>query len=315
MNEKMPSRLTVAIDRRYLLTRRFFFNLKQKVLGKPRPGSYPYISGDSFRELADHIHDESTTFNPEDVALGDIVFVNNDLVLPYLQTIHTQIKNPYILISHNSDASIDKTIADLIDDKIVHYYAQDAVYAHEKIVPIPIGLENLHFYANGVTSFFDSWIKKITRDPPQRKNKAFFRFNIRTNPEERGPAQEYFSKHPLMETTTYKLSPILHAKKLMTYKFVASPPGHAIESCRTWEGLYLKTIPITKDFVATRYFQSLGLPIWIVKDWKELDSLTENDLAVKYDGFIKNASWEALRMDFWIKKIRHDQEKTRSSTK
>ncbi len=307
--DKMPSRLTIALDRRSYLVKKYFFKLTQRIKKDPRPTSYPYVSGDSFRALADHIHDETTVFTPKDVARGDIVFVSNDLVLSYLQTIHPQISNPYILISHNSDTSIDKAAADLLDDKIIRFYAQDAVYAHAKIVPIPIGLENLHFYANGITSFYNKIREKIRRNPPQRKNRIFFKFNIRTNPVERGPALEYFSQHPLMDSPRYKLSPILHARKLMTYKFVASPPGHAIESCRTWEALYLGTIPIVKDFISMRYFTSLGLPMWIVKDWKELDGITEEQLAKKYDEFIKNASWEALQMEFWITMIRQEQKK------
>ncbi len=98
----------------------------------------------------------------------------------------------------------------------------------------------------------------------------------------------------------------------MTYKFVASPPGNSIESCRTFEGLHLKTVPIVQDYFAYRYFASVGLPLWIVKDWKELDTITEQDLITKYDAFIKNARWDALHMDFWIKIIRADQETARA---
>ena len=115
-----------------------------------------------------------------------------------------------------------------------------------------------------------------------------------------------------METFSEMLPPPLHMKYLMTYKFVASPPGNSIESCRTWEALHLKTIPIVKDYFAYRYFVSTGLPMWVVRDWRELDGISEQDLARKYDEYIENACWDALHMDFWIKKIREDQETVRS---
>lgn len=210
--------------------------------------------------------------------------------------------------------SCGQKITTLIDDKIIHFFAQDVVANHEKITPIPIGIENLHFYIAGVVPFFKKLQNKIRRNPPERKNRIFFNFSISTNPPERGPAKEYFLKHPSMDTSEHFMTPRRHSKILTTYKFVASPPGHAIESCRTWEALYLGTIPIVKDFVAMRYFKSLGLPIWIVKDWKELDGLTENDLAEKYKSILSNSKNEALCMDFWIKKIKNEKAKAQKTT-
>lgn len=313
MIAKILNSATVLIDKHYLLAWRILFRIKKKITGNTRPGSYPYVSGDSFRMLADHIHDETGTFEPDSVKPGDLVFVSNPLTLSYLQTIHTKIKHPYILMEHNGDNSIDKPIADLLDSKIIRFYAQDVIYAHEKIIPIPIGLENLHFHVNGVTSILDTLRRNIEKHPLIKKNRIFFFFNVGTNPLERGPAKEYFLQHPSMDTVSEMLSPRLHLRTLMNYKFVASPPGNAIESCRTWEALYLRTVPIVKDFVAMQYFATLGLPIWIVKDWLELNNYGEVELYEKYNESMKGANWEPLHMDFWIKKIRADQEAFRSS--
>lgn len=301
----------ILLDRYFLIFWRVLFRVKKRITGDTRPGSYPYISGDSFRALADHIHDETQTFNPSDVRQGDVVFVANPLTLSFLQKIHPLIKNQYILIEHNGDDSIGKTIADLLDEKIIRFYAQDVTCEHKKIIPIPIGIENLHFHVNGVVALFNRFRHKIDVRPRTRKNRIFFFFSISTNPAERAPAKEYFLGHSSMDTVVGMLSPRMHLKTLMKYKFVASPPGNAIESCRTWEALYLKTIPVVKDFVAMRYFASIGLPIWIVKDWKELEGYSEGDLSRKYDDLIKNANWEPLHMDFWIKKISLDQKKYR----
>ncbi len=303
--------LTAKKDRYLSAFTRKIYKAKMKFAKNKRPSSYPYLSGDSFRALADHIHDETGTFDPNAVQKGDIVFVNNPLTIPYLKTVHPHIKHPYILIEHNGDNSIDKEVIDLLDDKIIRFYAQDLVYGGDKVIPIPIGLENAHFHINGITSLFDYLRNYVERHPPVRKNRAFFFFNVGTNPKERGPAKEYCLKHPCMDTTTGMLSPKVHLKTLMTYKFVVSPPGNAIESCRTWEALYIKTIPIVKEFVSMNYFASLGLPIWIVKDWSELDGYSEADLAKKYDELMRDAKWDALYMDFWIKKIKDDQKEAR----
>jgi len=307
----MFSKLQHEIDATIRRLGRMSFKVKMQLSGDKRPSSSPYISGDSFRKLADHIYDEQIKLDPKKVQLGDIVFVGQELIHEYFTTVHPHITARYILICHNGDVTVDEKITNFVDDKIIHFFAQDLVVDNEKITPIPIGIENLHFYIAGVVPFFKKLQAKIINHPPLRKDKIFFNFSISTNPEERGPAKEYFLVHPLMETVERFMTPRRHSKILTTYKFVASPPGHAIESCRTWEALYLDTIPIVKDFVAMRYFKSLGLPIWIVRDWKELEGLTEKDLAEKYTSIMVNSSKEALYMDFWKKKIINMQNKVR----
>lgn len=283
------------------------FHLKMRLLGNRRPTSYPYVAGDSFRALADHIYDETVKCSPTSVQRGDIVFVSQELLHEYFDTVHPNITERYILICHNGDVPVDASIVSKIDDTIGHFFAQDVVVGHERITPIPIGIENLHYYIAGVVPFFNRHRKNLAKRAPQRKDRIFFNFSLQTNPAERGPAREYFLSHPLMETAQRFMTPRRHSKVLSTYKFVASPPGHAIESCRTWEALYFGTIPIVKDFVAMRSFASYGLPIWIVKDWHELEGLTEADLAKTYSTMMAHANLEALHMDFWINKVKQKQ--------
>ncbi|MEI6304735.1 MAG: hypothetical protein WCP09_01810 [Candidatus Taylorbacteria bacterium] len=309
METKTTNRLIVFVFKHQLRARRLLFRLYSKLTKNNRPSSYPYPSGDSYRALANHIHDETITFDPSHVNPGEIIFVSNPLLLAYLKNIHPKIKNPYILIEHNGDNDVGKEVADLLDENIIRFYAQDNIYKHEKITPIPIALENWYYYMNGIPSVYNMIQKKAIKYVPFKKNNILYRFSIHTNPSVRGPAHRYCNQHPLMETFTEMLPPTLHIRKLMTYKFVFSPPGNAIESCRTWEALYVRTVPIVKDSVAMRYFESIGLPIWIIKEWNELDGLTEFDLARRYDNFIKKAKWDALHMDFWKKLINEDKKR------
>ena len=287
--------------------KRKLFQFWIKITNNPRPSSYPYISSDSFRALADHIFDSHNTFNPENVKAGDIVSVGNDSMNRYIETIHPRIKQKYVLIGLNENTSHGEELAKKLDEKIIRLYIEDVVYKNEKIIPVPIGLESLHIHVNGVNSLFDKLIKKIKKTPPKRKNRIFFYFSVDTNPEERGPTKKYFLQHPLAETVEKFLPSHLHLRKIIDYKLIASPPGRTVESSRTWEALYLKTVPIVKDFSCMQYFKSLGLPIWIVKDWHELDGITEGDISKKYNELISAANFESLYMDFWIKKIKEDQ--------
>ncbi len=311
----MPNIVFKNVDKYFWKLVRIIFKTKDRISKNPRRGSYPYVTGDSFRKLADHIYDETDTFEPNIVKTGDIVFVGNPKTKYFLENIHPKIKNRYILIEHNGDSPIDKSIANLLDDKIIKFYAQDVIYEHEKIIPIPIGIENIYFYVNGIPQMYGYFVKSIKKHPPIKKNRVFFYFNVSTNPIERIPAKKYFSEHPCMDTVPQMLSQRYHLKTLCKYKFVVSPPGNAIESCRTWDALYMKTIPIVKNFVSMKYFEKIGLPIWIVNDWEELNGYTEEKFAQKYEFLTKNANWDPLHMDFWINMIKEDQNRVRLNMK
>lgn len=301
------------LDKTTLQVDRKIFRLVSKITGNNRPSSYPYVSGDTFRALAKHLYDETASVGAADIKQGDVVFVSQDRFVEFIEKINPDIEHQYVLICHNGDApQFDKNLSSLVEDeKIIHCFAQHVIDAHPKITPIPIGIENLHYHVAGVTKLFNRLRTYIEKYPPVRKNRIFFNFNEKTNLKERVPAKEYFKRHPLMETAPRFLSPRKHSRLLTHYKFVASPPGNAIESCRTWESLLVKTVPILKDFASFTSFQKIGLPVWIVKDWHELDNITEMELSKKYELFMQNANWKPLFMDYWIEQIESQQKQCR----
>ena len=131
--------------------------VSKKLIKRSFKSSYPYISGDSFRACSIHIYDEIEELNPKKVNFKDIVFVKSDLLEKYFKTINPLINCKYILITHNSDANIDKKISNYIDEKIIRWYAQNVQVSHNTISPLPIGLENLHHYQNGRVDLFDNY--------------------------------------------------------------------------------------------------------------------------------------------------------------
>jgi hypothetical protein len=304
MNKDLFEPLIAFLDKKALQVDRKLFHLKLGFSKNKRPSSYPYLSGDSFRAIADHIHDETADLDPKRVKCGDTVFVGQWRLPQFFAAVHPHIAHQYVLICHNGDRpQIDRDVTKLLDDKVAHFFAQDVLEEHPKVTPIPIGLENKHYHVAGVTELFDKMRARIKARPPLRKNRIFFNFSVNTNPAERVAAREYFLKHPLMETAPKFLSPRRHNHLLMTYKFVASPPGNAIESCRTWEALYLGTVPITKDYASFKSFASTGLPMWVVSDWRELEHVSEEELERKYDEFMSQANWAPLFMDYWIELV------------
>ena len=145
------------------------FRIKTKIrrkinvaFGFDRPSSYPLISGDSFRCLAQHMFDEISDMDPENVEKNDIVFVRSDFLKDFFENKHLHIKNEYILISHNDDTNIDASYVTFIDEKIIHWFTQNLLFKHPKVTPIPIGLQNFRYHHIGKLNYFDQ--KNIVKD-------------------------------------------------------------------------------------------------------------------------------------------------------
>lgn len=270
------------------------------LLFNSRPSSTPFISGDGFRKISHHVYEKRTVFNPMKIVEKEIVFLEVELLDKYFEEIHPKINCNYILITHNGDNEINKEIVNkYLDNKIIHWFAQNVSVDHPKLTPIPIGLENRKYCNNGVISY----LKKATKSSKEKINKILYGFNILTNLTERQAAYNILSKLTIGDKIDGWPFPKEYFEMLARYKFVASPPGNGIDCHRTWEAMYLETVPIVKDSLLVQYFRSLNLPLWVVTDWKELSLLSEQEFGNIYLKITKESNKEALHMDYWIKKI------------
>lgn len=267
-----------------------------------RPHSYPFVTSDGFRKIANHIYDDTCKdFTPENVKEKDIVFVGDENIEKFFTEIHPNIKAPYVLITHNGDNSVNQKFFDLASDKVLKWYGINILISHPKVVPIPIGIENKHYYVCGIPFIFNKVIKKNFI----KKNRIFYGFTIRNNIEERQPALDVLKINKLAETFKRWMNFYQYLHLLATYKFVASPPGSSVEGHRTWDALYIGTVPIVKSSITIDYFEKIGVPLWSVKDWHELDNITEKDIEEKFEIIKKKSSIETIYMDYWIDKIKN----------
>jgi hypothetical protein len=271
---------------------------KIALFGNSRPTSFPYISGDTFRAKADHIYDPLVKCQPQDIQKGQNVFVESGFLKEFFAGVHPHIKNHYVLISHNGDLNITEEFLDYIDEKIIHWYAQNVTVSHPKLTPLPIGLENMHYYNNGIVSIFDKARKNI----PAKKNRILVCFNTGTNVKERQSALDYLKSHPaadvLYSNNSSRLSYL--REHLGVYKFVASPPGNGLDCIRTWEAMYMRAVPIVKKSAATLFFKKIGLPLYVIDEWQELDNLREQDLELIYKELEKSFDHPALWAQYWL---------------
>ena len=267
-----------------------------------RPTSSPYVSGDSFRAMADHVFDETRQPDPIDIKNASIVFVKTDMLDAFADRILPQINEPFILVTHNSDHHIERHHTELAGNHKIHrWFAQNALLQHDKIIQIPIGLENRWWHKNGIIKDF----RRLASSLPQKKPRILYAFTLNTNEKERRPALEALKRCPVADTVT-GLDSRSYRKLLAEYMFVASPPGNGIDCHRTWEALYLNTLPIMKSEAFYDGFPNL--PSWPVNDWKALESLNEQALEDRYNALTMTPNeTEYLWMPYWEEVIHKEQ--------
>jgi hypothetical protein len=80
---------------------------KKKVKVDSRTWSYPFISGDGFRQACPHVCDETNRCRmwPERVSNGSCIFVKADLYHFFAHHVIPRIPGTYVVVSHNGDLS------------------------------------------------------------------------------------------------------------------------------------------------------------------------------------------------------------------
>jgi len=214
-----------------------------------------------------------------------------------------------VFITHNSDFPINET-SFAIGPAHKYWLAQNKECTNESVIPIPIGLENIKLrtssasnngeYSSQVPGAFQKaeTIEKLSSFNLEKEGLIYMNFSIRTFPKERQRVWNTFAAHDWV-TKTSDL-PLDHFYfDLASHKFTVSPRGNGLDCHRTWEALYLKTVPIVKRCPGLSYFEDL--PIYFIDDWSEvtessLESFYENMLSTEYD-------LGKLRMSWWRQKI------------
>ena len=266
-----------------------------------RPTSDPYISGDTLRKFSDHILDETGTLNPKKVNNNDIVFVRTDLIDLFFSYYHKQIDSKYILISHNSDESITTEQTKYLDSKIIHWFAMKLDFPmNEKISPLPSGLENKRYLANGKIKNFNEALL-ISEKSDIKKNKILCSFSVHTNYKVRNPLLLQSKKDNKVDVKNFDSS-YEYLKELSTYKYNLCPEGNNYESHRIWESLLFGCTPIVLSNKVNNNFFDLGVPILIIDKWTDLndyditdlDKLNEVNINKDYKKFVEAKYWKNL---------------------
>jgi hypothetical protein len=261
------------------------------------------VTGEKIQELADiYIGEpEDFAYNPriqqqtsKHMNVSEIpkVYDNPAIVFVYSHCVAklsnhiSSFRNPFTLLSHNSDGNItycQDVWSILSCPHLVKWFAQNACVSHEKLVPLPIGLAN-SMWPHGNLNWF-------THTAVSKPNNVYFNFNITTNERKRLDCYAalkdrlpFLPKVPADENIT----------RLRSYKFCICPEGNGVDTHRFWEALYVQTIPIVLDSPFVRLLKErTRIPMIVLNSWSELD-VSKLEYRIE-DHHLSDLSFEAYR--------------------
>jgi|10_taG_2_1085330.scaffolds.fasta_scaffold00780_16 hypothetical protein len=215
-----------------------------------------------------------------------------------------------VFITHNSDHPINLQRLNE-GPECGCWFAQNKEVAHDRVHSLPIGLENMTLREDQQArrGRFSSQVPlalqkavlldKINFLDLKKTGDVYMNFNINTYPQIRSFVWKKFENESWVKPTS-SLSAHKFYFDLASHKFVISPRGNGVDCHRTWEALYLRTVPIVKHSIHMDDFGDL--PIYFVNDWSEL---CYTKLKQFYEDRVVNGKFDLdkLKRSWWEKKI------------
>lgn len=237
-----------------------------------------YIAN-SFREaLCIHPRDDRYVQLRKDEYVDNesVVYINSSELYEFLCDYSCYLKNPYVVLSHNSDQNLYFTSDDsrllkgLEDPKCLGVYTQNPSCRHPKIHLLPIGIANSK-WPHGNPAVVERVLLSNPTFRHNKKNDIYFFFNEDTNRRARVECKiSLFRKLPWSQHTPDFLQYLAY---LSSYKYAICPEGNGHDTHRVWECIYTQVIPIMKRTVFSELVSEYldPHPIILLDEWYTLN--------------------------------------------
>lgn len=257
--------------------------------------SFPFISGDTFKNMCDYIISSRDLNREKFEYLCKANFKNNRFFLTaypkstiafdfidFLRKNDDLNIKKFNIIIHNGDVIPDSAQLEYLSSRVSRVYAVNWLGSSKIAKSLPIGLENYELLRNGVPSDFNSFFTHNLK-PTQKDIDLLICFSLSTNLTERLIALETSRKVPGAYEVKSAITPSRYRQLVKQSKYVLSPPGNGPDCHRTWESLYLGATPIVLK--KSWPFNNLNLPIATVNNWNEVNSIVRSNRYLSFSNF------------------------------
>lgn len=279
-------------------------SIRRKFHGGYQEKHHDYISGDSFKSQCDlelneenwqhalastiENRDRSFIFFLSGAPKSQVAFELTN----YFQTTNKFFFPNVSLVLHNGDVFPETLKIEQISNFFRKIYAVNWVGNSSNVVPIPIGLENEGYLLNGVLDDYLSMRSKL-KPWNTRTIDYLVCFSINTNPVERSSALHYAKQARNVFIVEKPITPKRYRELVANSKYVISPPGNGIDCHRTWESLFLGSVPIVKRKFWP--FDKYEIGVQVLNDWNEIGKSANETLEINpsffYNKYSKIQDW------------------------
>jgi hypothetical protein len=266
--------------------------------------SFPYITGNGFSVQCKYIWNyDGYKINPNKD--NNWVFIKTDYIKEFFDSIKLDIS--FFVFTHNSDFPITEEHLRFLDDpRVIVWFAENANVYHPKLKSIPIGIASAGYIHGDI-----SILNRIRSEENEKTNMVYANFSVNTskNSMERQKCLEQTGITLIADVNGgwngyeggYKVPDTFegYLRSLSKSYFCISPKGNGIDCHRTWESLYVKTIPIvTRSMVVEEHKY---MPIIILDDWSEFKNISFSKEL--YDKTWNGFNIEELYLHNYMKRI------------
>lgn len=253
--------------------------------GTDRRPAFPFISGDGFRSICNHICEDANRCRMDPLAVkdGECVFVKTDFFPFFIRDVVTRIPGRYIIVSHNGDLSAPDgqndarkigmpgyVVTDLMHQeyakgRLIAHHGQNLWWINNTFTPrpvfshcLPIGFENRQYKIGMNVKVYAEYMRRYIINKPietvEQKSKRPLLL-IAFYPKSRVPDRTkvlnilgvYKKNKP--EAPFYNYTDLSHSEWLVAiteHKFVLAPFGHGLDTHRVSEILLMGGIPVMR---------------------------------------------------------------------
>jgi len=195
-----------------------------------------------------------------------------------------------VLVTHNSNMSVDERAAGYVESTPIRaWFAANLECQDPRLRAIPVGVANPHWpHGNQET------LSRVLGSAGRKTRLFDASFSLTTNVDERMYCVQQTGLRPTAPRP-YEA----YLEQMAQAHFCVSPRGNGIDCHRTWEALYLRTIPIVTRSVLTD--QHPELPMIVLDDWSQFADI---DFSSKlYEETIGDWRPESLSLDRYLARL------------